>query len=46
MKGKAARYRVKGQDREKSSLKGFYAVSRLHFTQKAMDKYFAAFRTK
>ena len=38
--GKGAR------QKRKSSLKGFYAVSRLYFTQKAMDKYFAAFRTK
>ena len=38
--GKGAR------QKRKSSMKGFYAVSRLYFTQKAMDKYFAAFRTK
>lgn len=40
MQGKRAR------QKRKRSLKGFYAVSRLYFTQKAMDKYFAAFRTK
>ena len=40
----------RARQKRESSLKGFYAVSRLYFTQKAMDKYFeqyyAAFRTQ
>lgn len=40
----------RARQKRKCSFKGFYAVSRLYFTQKAMDKYFeqyyAAFRTQ